>query len=51
MASTAHSILTTFDYVWERLKGRPVGLGDAEYFWEPSSSSVNGDSSEAAERR
>jgi hypothetical protein len=29
------SLITAFDYVWERLTGRLAGLTDAEYFWEP----------------
>lgn len=35
MAETAHSIITTFDYVWDRLSSRLAGLSDEEYFWEP----------------
>ncbi|MEO5841736.1 MAG: hypothetical protein ABIQ73_16670 [Acidimicrobiales bacterium] len=27
--------LTSFDYYFERLRGRLVGLTDAEYLWEP----------------
>ena len=28
-------ILGVFDFVWERLRARLVGLTDDEYFWEP----------------
>jgi hypothetical protein len=31
----AGSLITTFDYVWDRLTGRLGGLTDEEYFWEP----------------
>ena len=35
MDTTPGSLITAFDYVWERLT-RPVnGLTDEEYFWEP----------------
>lgn len=33
--TTAASLITTFDHVWERLAGRLAGLTDEEYFWEP----------------
>ena len=29
------SLITAFDYVWDRLAGRLSGLTDEEYFWEP----------------
>ena len=29
------SLITAFDYVWERLTGRLGGLTDEEYLWEP----------------
>ncbi|MFZ0170402.1 MAG: DinB family protein [Acidimicrobiales bacterium] len=35
MADTATSLITTFDYVWDRLMTRLAGLSDAEYLWEP----------------
>jgi hypothetical protein len=35
MGDIAGSLVTTFDYVWERLAGRLDGLTDEEYFWEP----------------
>jgi hypothetical protein len=35
MADTAHSIVTTFDHVWDRLSSRLAGLSNEEYFWEP----------------
>ncbi len=35
MDTTADSLLTAFDYVWDRLGGRLTGLTDEEYFWEP----------------
>lgn len=35
MADTAGSLITAFDYVWERFTGRLDGLTDEEYFWEP----------------
>jgi hypothetical protein len=31
----AHSIITTFDYVWDRVSRRLTGLSDEEYLWEP----------------
>jgi hypothetical protein len=31
----AGSLITAFDYVWDRLTGRVAGLTDEEYFWEP----------------
>ncbi|HEV2372585.1 MAG TPA: DinB family protein [Streptosporangiaceae bacterium] len=31
----ADSMITAFDYVWDRLTGRLTGLTDDEYFWEP----------------
>src|SRR5579862_9432653 len=34
MDSIAGSLVTAFDYVWERLTGRLGGLTDEEYFWE-----------------
>ena len=33
MADVAHSIITTFDYVWVRLSSRLAGLSDDEYLW------------------
>jgi hypothetical protein len=33
--ATVHSIIRTFDYVWDRLRSRLAGLADDEYFWEP----------------
>jgi DinB superfamily len=36
MGDIASSLITTFDYVWERLVGRLDGLTDEEYFWEPA---------------
>ena len=35
MDNTAGSLVTAFDYVWQRLTGRLGGLTDEEYFWEP----------------
>jgi hypothetical protein len=35
MDKIAGSLVTAFDYVWERLTGRLGGLTDEEYFWEP----------------
>jgi hypothetical protein len=35
MDTTMGSLLTAFDYVWDRLTSRLSGLTDAEYFWEP----------------
>jgi hypothetical protein len=35
MGTTAGSLITAFDYVWDRLNGRLTGLTDEEYFWEP----------------
>jgi hypothetical protein len=35
MDTVADSLITTFDYVWDRLAGRLSGLTDEEYFWEP----------------
>jgi len=35
MDATAASMITAFDYVWDRLAGRLAGLTDDEYFWEP----------------
>jgi hypothetical protein len=35
MDTTADSLITAFDYVWDRLTGRLGGLTDEEYFWEP----------------
>jgi hypothetical protein len=29
-------LLETFDFVWDRLRGRLEGLGDEEYRWEPA---------------
>jgi len=37
MADLANSLLRTHDHVWNRLMTRLVGLGDAEYLWEPVS--------------
>ena len=36
MADVAHSIITTFDYVWDRLSSRLAGVSDDEYLWEPA---------------
>jgi hypothetical protein len=35
MDAIAGSVITAFDYVWDRLTGRVAGLTDDEYFWEP----------------
>jgi hypothetical protein len=35
MDATGGSVITAFDYVWNRLAGRLAGMGDEEYFWEP----------------
>jgi hypothetical protein len=35
MDATAGSLITAFDYVWDRLTGRLGGLADEEYLWEP----------------
>ncbi len=35
MDAIAGSLITAFDYVWDRLTGRLAGLTDDEYFWEP----------------
>jgi hypothetical protein len=35
MDTVTDSLITTFDYVWDRLAGRLSGLTDEEYFWEP----------------
>jgi hypothetical protein len=35
MDALAGSLITTFDYIWDRLAGRLGGLTDEEYFWEP----------------
>ena len=35
MDAMAGSLITTFDYVLDRLTGRLDGLTDDEYFWEP----------------
>ena len=35
MDATAGSLITAFDYVWDRVTGRLAGLTDEEYFWEP----------------
>jgi hypothetical protein len=35
MDTTTGSLITTFDYVWDRLISRLNGLTDEEYFWEP----------------
>ncbi len=35
MDEIAGSLITAFDYVWDRLTGRLSGLTDEEYFWEP----------------
>ena len=35
MGTTTDSLITAFDYVWDRLGGRLSGLTDEEYFWEP----------------
>jgi hypothetical protein len=35
MDDIARSLITAFDYVWERLADRLGGLTDEEYFWEP----------------
>jgi hypothetical protein len=31
------SLITAFDFVWDRLTTRLIGLTDDEYFWEPVS--------------
>lgn len=36
MDDTASSLITAFDYVWDRLNGRLLGLTDEEYFWAPT---------------
>src|SRR5215472_8459977 len=36
MGDVASSLITTFDYIWERLADRLGGLTDEEYFWEPA---------------
>jgi hypothetical protein len=35
MDTTSGSLITAFDYVWDRLTSRLTGLTDEEYFWEP----------------
>ena len=35
MTGTAESLITAFDYVWERFTGRLAGLTDEEYLGEP----------------
>jgi hypothetical protein len=35
MPDVGGSLVTAFDYVWERFRTRLDGLGDAEYLWEP----------------
>lgn len=35
MADIGVSLVTAFDFVWERCTGRLAGLDDDEYFWEP----------------
>ena len=35
MDATAGSLITAFDYVWDRLTKRLSGLTDEEYLWEP----------------
>lgn len=35
MSATTESVVTAFDYVWNRLLARIDGLQDDEYFWEP----------------
>jgi hypothetical protein len=35
MTDLGASILTTFDYVWNRFTTRLAGMADDEYFWEP----------------
>jgi DinB family protein len=35
MTGTAGSLITAFDYIWDRFTGRLAGLTDEEYFWEP----------------
>ena len=35
MDAVPGSLITAFDYVWDRLAGRLSGLTDEEYFWEP----------------
>ena len=36
MDSMPGSLITAFDYVWDRLTSRLTGLTDEEYFWEPA---------------
>ncbi len=35
MTKPSLSIISTFDYVWNRLNARITGLDDDEYLWEP----------------
>jgi hypothetical protein len=35
VADVGSSLLTAFDYVWDRFTTRLAGLTDDEYFWEP----------------
>jgi hypothetical protein len=35
MKTISDSLITAFDYVWNRVTGRLAGLTDEEYFWEP----------------
>jgi hypothetical protein len=35
MTGIGDSIISVFDYAWERITGRLEGLTDDEYFWEP----------------
>jgi hypothetical protein len=35
MDTVTDSLITAFDYVWDRLASRLSGLTDEEYFWEP----------------
>ncbi len=36
MTDVGRSLVTAFDYVWDRFTGRLAGLDDAEYFWAPA---------------
>jgi hypothetical protein len=35
MNAIAESMLSVFDFAWDRLRGRLEGIDDDEYFWEP----------------
>jgi hypothetical protein len=36
MTDLTHELRTLSDHVWQRTRGRLVGLTDEEYFWEPA---------------